>query len=358
MKYNLILIMGMISVPVLAQAGEMTYGLDGNIKSAYGYSDSAKNHHGLGKGNINSYVGYDFDEANQVSLHFDVMGGVDKELKDYNQGNWGEEVYGIADTSYGQLMLGQVYNVASLFHNGAPMTGILNSNSDVVNFLHNPNWRRNEKSTKFATLISTDINTDGVAPKINYITPEFYGTALGFSYTPDSYNRRGLINKHAGYAHKDGFATAVYSDHRLGNINSKTSFGYAQYHGNDKEFSLSQNFNRGNWTIGTGFRKSYIDGDNKSNPNRVLPIDFDGYREGYAWNIGVGYEIGPFSTSLSYFTSKQKGKTNKNDMVVWSNAFQVNKYIDIYLAAATLSYKDNGQKDNGCAGVIGMGVNF
>lgn len=353
-----VLFIALACLPLVAKAGELNYGIEGHGQAAYGYSDMKKHHHGFSKAGVESFVGYDFDDNNNVSLHLDVMGSIDKELKDYNQGDWGEEVYGIADTQYGQLMMGQVYNVASLFHTGAPTTGILSSNSDVVNFLHNPNWRRNEKETKFTTLVSTDINTDGVAPKINYITPEFYGTALGFSYAPNSYNRRGLENKHAGYAHKDGFVAAIYSDHRMGNINSKTAFGYGQYHGNDKEFSVSQSFNRGNWTIGVGARKTYVDGDNKSNPDRGLPIDFDGYREGYAWNAGVGYEIGPFSSALSYFSSKQNRKDNKNDVIVWSNEYQFSKYVDFYLAAATLSYRTNGQKDKGCAGVIGMGVNF
>lgn len=358
MKYKLALVAGVVIVPWMVEAGELTYGMEGHGQTAYGYTDIKKHHHGVGKSNLDTHVGYEFDENNSVELHADLMLGIDKELKDYNQGDWGEEVYGIADTIYGQLMVGQVYNVASLFHNGAPTTGILNSNSDVVNFLHNPNWKRNEKETSFATLTSTDINTDGVAAKINYISPEFYGTAVGFSWTPDSYNRRGLENKHAGYAHKDGFATAIYSDHRMGNINSKTSLGYAQYHGNDKEFSISQSLNRGNWTLGAGYRKTYIDGDDKSKPDRILPFDFDGYREGYAWNVGLEYEIGPFSSALSYFKSKQKGKDNQNDVVVWSNEYQFNKYVDVYLAAAGINYRFNGEKDKGVAGIIGIGVNF
>ncbi len=341
-----------------ANAGEWVYGAEGQLSGTYGYSEVKKHHHGVGKGNIDTFAGYEFDENNSVMLHADFMAGIDKELKDYNQGDWGEEVYGVVDSEYGQLMVGQVYNVASLFHNGAPSAGILSSNSNVADFLHNPNWKRNEKETRFATLPTTDINTDGVAAKINYITPEVYGTALGVSWTPDSYNRRGLENKHAGYAHKDGVATAIYSDHRIGNINSKTSLGYGQYHGNDKEFSISQSLNRGNWTIGAGARKTYIDGDDKSKANRRLPEDFDGYREGYAWNVGVGYEIGPFSSALSYFKSKQKGKDNQNEVIVWSNAYQINKYVDVNVAAAGLKYRDNGKKDKGCAGVFGVGVKF
>jgi len=228
----------------------------------------------------------------------------------------------------------------------------------VVDFLHNPNWKRNKKETKFATLNTTDINTDGVAPKINYVSPEFWGTAVGFSYMPDSYNRRGLENKKADYARDDAFVGAVYSDKRIGNINTKTAFGYAQYHENDKEFSVNVNLNYGNWTLGGGFRKTYIDGEDKLKTKENLPEDFDGYREGYAWNVGIGYEIGPFSTALSYFDSKQKEKNNQNKVLVWSNQFEFNKYLEMYLAAAKLDYKNENLKDDGYAGVVGIGVKF
>ncbi|MBQ9235785.1 MAG: porin [Alphaproteobacteria bacterium] len=341
-----------------AWAGEVSYGVEGQVSGAYGYSDIRPRHHGVGKGSVYSYVEYEFDADSSMSAHLDLMGGVDKELKDYNQGDWGEEVWANADTKYGQVMAGQVYNVASLLHSGAPMAGVLSSNSEVADFLHNPNWRRTKKETRFATLNATDINTDGVAPKISYITPEVWGSALGVSWMPDSYNRRGLINKHAGYAHKDGFAAGVYSDHRWGNINSKTSLGYAQYHGNDKEFSAGLNLNRGNWTLGGGVRKTYIDGDDKSTPKRELPDDFDSYREGYAWSIGAEYEIGPFATAVSYFRSKQHGADNSNGVLVWSNKLQLNKYAEVYVAAARLNYRFNGEKDDGYAGVAGVGVNF
>lgn len=352
------LFLAIIAVPSIACAGEWNYGVEGHARGLYGYSDVKKHNHGVGQGNIDSYAGYTFDNDASLTLHLDLAGAVDQELQDYNQGRWGEEAYGILDAAYGQIMLGQVYNVASLFHNGAPSVGALASNNDIVDFIANPNWKRNSHETKFATLNTTDINTDGTAAKINYISPEVYGTAIGFSYMPDSYNRRGLINKHAGYAHKDGFAGAVYSDQDWGWFDSKASFGYAQYHGNDKEFSYSLNLSRGNWNIGGGYRKTYIDGDDKSVPDRRLPENFDGYREGDAWNIGLGYEIGPFSSALTYFNSKAKHSDNRNKMVAFSNQYQFNKYIDVYLAAAYVDYDAGEESKNGYALVTGLGVNF
>ena len=352
------LITGVLFIPTLAVAGEWEYDISAEAQGLYGYSDVKEHHHGIGKGKLKNTLSYSFDDETTAEVHADITGGLNRELQNENQGRWGEEIYGIFDSSYGQIMVGQIENVASLFHNGAPKAGAIQNTADVVDFIVNPNWKRTLKETKFATLISTDINTDGVAEKVSYISPEFYGTAVGFSYMPNAYNRKGLINKHAGYAHKDGFVGAVYSDQDWGFFESKASFGYAQYQGNSKEFSYGLNLSRGNWTIGGGFRKSYIDGDNKSIPNRLLPTDFDGYREGYAWNIGAGYEIGPFSSALTYFESKAKSSDDENKIVSFSNEYQLNKNFNIYAAALYADYDNTTEDTKGYAVVTGIGVKF
>lgn len=345
-------------LPTFVKAEDWSYNIEGHAQGLYGYTDTKKHNHGVGQVNINTSAEYLFNNNDKLSLNFDIMGGIDKELQAYNQGRWGEEAYIIYDSSYGQLMLGQIYNVASLFHNGVSMIGAFSNNSDIVDFLANPNWRRTSKETYFATLNSTDINTDGVAPKINYISPEYKGTAIGFSYMPDSYNRRGLVNKHANYAHNDGFVGAIYNDVDFDYFASQMSFGYAQYHGNDKDFSASLRLSRGNWNIGGGFRKTYVDGDNKSRPQYELKDYFDDYREGEAWNIGVGFEFGPFQSSLSYFESASDNTDNQNKIVAFSNQYQFNEHIDIYLAAAYTDYDNDYDSKTGYAVVSGIGVNF
>ena len=341
-----------------AFAGEWNYDIEGQAVGLYGYSDIAPHNRGVGRGYISSFFEYTVDSNTVAALNLKFNGGVDRELQSYNQGRWGEEVYASFDSAYGQIMLGQVFNVAYLFHNGAPMVGAFGSNNDIVDFISNPNWQRDSKETRFATLNSTELNTDGVAPKLNYISPEIFGTAVGFSYMPDSYNRRGLINKHADYAHSDGFVGAIYNDYDWGYFSSQTSFGYGQYHGNDKELSASLKLSRGNWSLGGGYRKTYIDGDDKSSPKATLPLDFDTYREGYAWNIGIGYEIGPFASSLSYFDSKAKNSKNRNKIVAFSNQYQFNKYIDIYLASSYVDYDFSQEDKQGYSIVTGLGVNF
>lgn len=368
---SLPLILAVILFPSLAAAGEWELDISGRAKGLYGYSDVSErfekkdnNNHGIGSGEVNASAVYTTDDEDySLGLYLDLMGGIDRELQNYNQGRWGEEAYAIADSLYGRVLLGQTFNVGVQFHEGAPSVGALRNNDDVVDFISNPNWRRNAKTTRFATLNSTDINTDGVAPKVSYVSPEFYGTQLGLTYVPDAYNRRGLINKHASYSHKDGWIGAVSTAQEFAGLNIDASVAAARFHDNDNEFSASLHLSYGNWSLGGGWRKTYIDGTDKqkSTDNR-LPELFDNYREGQAWNAGIGYQIGPVKSALSYFEAKAERTRNKDKIWTFSNQYQVNKYVDVYLAAAHVDFAgDNhsvSDNNQGWAFVTGLGVNF
>ena len=358
-------------LPATAAAGEWDLDISGSARGVYGYSDVSerfekkdRNNHGVGVGELNASAVYTFDDDDySLGFYLDLMGGIDRELQNYNQGRWGEEAYAIADSPYGRVLLGQTFNVAAQFHEGAPAVGALADNGDVVDFISNPNWKRNRRETRFATLNSTYINTDGVAPKVSYITPEFYGTAAGFSYVPDAYNRRGLINGHASYSRKDGWIGAVYTAQDFAGLNLDASAAAARFHDNDTEFSASLHLSYGNWSLGGGWRKTYIDGrDKQKSRDSRLPALFDNYREGQAWDAGIGYQIGPFKSALSYFEAKADRTENRDKIWTFSNQYQLNKYAEVYLATAHVDFEgdDHSAADNnqGWAFVGGVGFNF
>lgn len=353
-----------------ARAGEWSFDASGDVRGAYGYSDVSEefekyddNNNAFGDAEINLNATYETDEDYSLSLNLDAMIGIDEELQDYNQGRWGEEAYAIIETPYGSLQGGQMYNVDYQFYDGAPRVGILRNNSDMVNFITNPNWKRNDKETKFATLNTAYINTDGVAPKVSYVTPEFWGTKAGVSYVPDAYNRRGLINKHADYAEDDGWVGALYTEQGLGWLDMNASLGYAQFHRDDKEFSASLKLSRGNWSLGGGWRKTYIEGkDSQSSSDPRLPGFFDGYREGQAYEVGLGYEIGPFQSALTYYDSKADHARNHDRVWMFSNQYQIHKNILLYAAAAHVDFAGDSRiaEDNnrGWAFIGGAGLTF
>ena len=79
-----------------------------------------------------------------------------KEVENYNQGIWGEEVYALMETPYGEMSIGQDMNVAYNFAVGAPNVGSNKiNNTDLVNFITNPNWYKKGHKVAYKTLNST-----------------------------------------------------------------------------------------------------------------------------------------------------------------------------------------------------------
>ena len=353
-------------------AGEWEYDASGSVTGLYGYTDADSRHaqqnshnNGTGDADLSVYAKYVFNNEYEAGIYADLMFGVDHELEDYNQGKWGEEINGIMDSPYGRIMLGQTWNVAAQFHGGAPSVGPLGiENSDIVDFIANPNWKRKNHKARFATLNTTYINTDGVAPKISYISPEYYNTMLGLTYVPETYNRRGLVNKEAPYEDKGGYIVSLYNSLDLDFITINSSLGYADFIDNDQEYSASLSLSRGNWTLGGGWRRT--NADSKNPVNRKVsdntPEWFDCYRDGYAWDIGLGYEFGPYKASLSYFKSKASQSDNEDEIVMFSNQYQVNKNLDVYLSAAHVDFSGANanleESNKGYAFVTGLSLKF
>ena len=360
------------SLPLSAQA-QWDYEISGSATGLYGFSalehrfrDFEHHSQGTGDFHLNTAAIYTYNDDYSISLNADFMGGIDHNLKNYSQGDWGEEIYSIIDAPAGRLMIGQTANVATQFHQGAPSIGALTTgDSRIVDFISNPNWIRTKKTASFATLNSTTLNTDGTAPKISYITPEFYNTLIGFSYVPDAYSRTGLINKFAHYSRKDGYIGAIYHNFDMGWGELSTSLGYAKYHGDDNEISAGTQLRTGGWTIGGSWRKTYIDGRDTRRLSASLsrtPYLFDNYREGKAWDIGVGYEFGPYQTSLGYFEAQSTRTRNRSQILLYSNQYQINKYLNFYLGGGYVRFRGNTRKpaDNstGWAGITGLSINF
>lgn len=301
-----------------------------------------------------------------LGLYADFAWGINKRQYNYNNGLWGQEIYAVFDNPYGRVMLGETSNVAAQFHVGAPQAGYFGLNdSEVVNFMANPNWVKTKHNTAYKTLNSTSANTDGTAPKISYITPEINNFIFGFSYIPDSYSRSGLLNKFAPYADDSGYVAALHYTADLNFVELEAFAGYGIYNQDDRDMSAGLKVYRGNWSIGGSWRKTYVDdGDypiRKQAGSRTEAL-FDNYREGQTWDIGVGYEFGPYQVSLSYFNSKADNSDNKDEIVLLSNSFQINKNIEVYLAGAHVDFQGDkhfsDEANKGWAAMTGFSLKF
>ncbi|MBP5352135.1 MAG: porin [Alphaproteobacteria bacterium] len=333
-----------------ASAGEFFYDYGGTANSFYGYSDYSskynrlyKHHHTPTAAELSVSAGYRFNPDNELVIGVDgqIAGG--REVEDYNHGKWGENVYATYKSAYGEWSIGQIYNAAYQLAVGAPTVGYFKvNNSPMVDFLANPNWQRYGKTASYRTLNSTYLNTDADSLKISYTTPEFYRTRLAFSYAPDSYSRAGLVNKNSRYDNRSSYAAGIYNEAELVGLEVESSLGYAYNHKNNQEVSAGLSIYRKGWTLGGSYRKSFTSsGDYPLNiyHDSTTPYDFDGYRKGQAFNVGLSYEIGPFKTGVSYFAAYADKTDNEDKIITWANRFAFNKYIAAYLAAAYAEYK-------------------
>lgn len=358
--------------PSFVHAEDIEYTFSGEWDSFYGYAFPNHKYKHRDKRdffvnvfNLEAGAQKNFDDEYALGIYADLMAAINKRQRNYSNGLWGHEIYAIFDTPYGRLMGGETTNVAAQFHVSAPKAGKFGVNdSDIVNFIANPNWIKSKHQTAFRTLNSTEINTDGTAPKISYISPDFNGLMLGFSYIPETYSRTGLINRDASYARKDGYVAAAYYNADLHFAELQTSAGYGIFNEKDRDMSFGLSLYRAGWTIGGGWRKTDIDGkENQSKTisnDKRLPDLFDNYREGRAWNAGIGYEFGPFKTALSYFESKAERTKNKDKIWLWSNEFQYNKHLSIYLAGAKVEFKGQNklESNQGYSAITGFSVKF
>lgn len=369
-KYLAILILTGISASV--EAGEFEYNYSMMANGFYGYTDYADRYRPLYKHNhtpisaeISTSMGYRFDDETAVSLGVDgqIAGG--KEIEDYNQGRWGENIYTVLESQYGELSIGQIYNAAYQMAVGAPSVGVFRvNNSPITDFIANPNWQRHSRTASYRTLNSTYLNTDADAPKISYITPEFYATKVAISYAPNSYSKAGLINKHSRYDNRSSYALGLYNDLDLDYVEVESSLGYAYNHKNNQEISAGLSLYRKGWTLGGSYRKSFTSSHDYALNLQTAddtPLYFDGYRRGQAFNVGLSYEIGPFKTGVSYFHARADKISAKDNIVAFANRFAFCKYAAVYLTVAYAEYKGDKKYidgNKGYATIGGLELNF
>lgn len=356
MKISPLIIVSILLSPIVANAGNVETDYSLSLNSFYGYTDYTKPYNKLYKhNNINSsfnFYGratYEFNEDYATSLVGYLMADTAKEVENYNQGTWGEEVYLLTETPYGEFSIGQKNNVAYEFAVGAPNIGYYRTNNtDLVNFIVNPNWYKKGHDTRYKTLNSTYINTDGVSPKISYVTPSWQGIKLGATYVPKTYSQTGLVAKDAPYKDDEAYILGAYGIWDVLGYEIETSLGYADFENNDTEYSAGISVYRKGWTLGGSYRHTEADTKHYGLDKENL---YDSYREGNAYNIGLSYEIGPFTTGVSYFVSEAKKTDNKDEIVSFSNSYQYNKYITLSLTAAHLKAEgDNNEIKNNSKG--------
>lgn len=166
-------------ISTAAEAGEWTFEAMGKARTLFGYGhpDSRYSYHRSRyhlptRFNLSLLAQYSFDDSYQLGAYLDLAYGFDQQLKDYNHGSWGEEAYLILDAPFGRVVGGQSYNAAYQLGVGAPDAGVLGVNqSDLVNFVANPNWQRIAAAPPTARSIRPTSTPTAPRPKLPISAP-------------------------------------------------------------------------------------------------------------------------------------------------------------------------------------------
>lgn len=321
----------------------------------------------VGRGDATLKVDYKIDSEHKIGVHAASTLMYREDDKSRSEGEVRFYPYLQDESAFGLVQIGYTKNAANQLHKGATditFLGIDDSNTSY--FLSNPNWSNGFKSTSFYTPNATAILTDGRAPKITYISPQFYGVKLGASYTVDNANRRGTTSRYAEYeTNEDGYTFAGQKEFVLSEKSKiYTSLGYGVFNSTDKEISLGMQYHYDRFNIGVGYKKSYIDGT--KNPiatkrvNAYLPAYFDNFRESQAYNASVGYRWDKFKTNVAYLHTQATNTRHQDTLVFWSNVYNLTEVVEIYGVLAHLnSHGETHKKDSkGCSLIMGIGYRF
>ncbi len=199
----------------------------------------------------------------------------------------------------------------------------------------------------FDILDSTTVNEDGNAQKISYFSPKFYGFQVGATYTPGTRYARPFTGG------SGAMNSTVVAENRNFNRSYTVS---AAYDGKMGPVTLGADITYGN-SLFTG---PLPNGERNNAINEYaagLNVGFSGFtfgasyklrdygikemKDSQAFDVGVGYENGPYAVSASWFASragKNLGyKMPKLDIYQVSGSYKLGAGVNAF---ATFGYID------------------
>ena len=278
-----------------------------------------------------------------------------------NQG-YLDDVYVYAESKYGKVELGATDNVAKKLHNGAPDADPLDTEKivDWLGFINIP-----------VSLTDIAINFDGNDKKISYFSPKFYGFQVGASYIPGNVNGGfGFTNANNGNGAQANtvikgnanFSNAYVVSGAYNGKFSNVTVGADVAYGNAKvsggkgvdQYSFGADVGFSGFTVGAGYT--------------LLDRNVNGRKNDQAFELGVGYENGPYAVSADYFVSKngkvngdKRGKFQKYEV---SGKYKLGAGVDAFATFAYIDLNDRaalgptGDLDKVWTVITGLALTF
>jgi len=323
-----------------------------------------------------------------------------------------DQAYVYLQGTYGQLKAGQEDSVAKIAHVAAPQVGVVGS--DIKNWIAVPGGALVQNTTASSVNSSTTGNVTGVGhhfqqattnqsgfnpfgtnnnddsdvEKISYTTPVWNGFQVGYSYVPNAFKNKGGQQQQPSGTDEHIGVISYNNPNLINGLGVKADFGAASENGNGtavtdqttaQTYQTGLNLSYQGFTLGGGFLRVVQPtwrGRNTTT-NTTTGVTTGGTsvttaaiesRNGYVYDYGIGYKVGPYSASVSYAVTQTRGDINfrNNDKAnegIASFAVELSPGVTIRNSAFIVDIKDQAGKNTpysnrGLGAVSGLDLQF
>jgi len=216
-----------------------------------------------------------------------------------------DQSYMYLQGKYGKLIVGSTDDVAKLSSVMAPSVSELSAagdGSDLELFLLQP-----VSNIEVAQTQSDDAN------KLSYYTPTFYGVQAGVSYTPSNNvdgDDAGSSNVNRVASFDNIWSSTLTYTGTVSGVGISAAANYAIADDNTVAGGARADMDRDVQNIGGGLQLSYqgftFGGGVMRQVANSATVD-GGAGDGFAYNVGLSYEEGPYGVSATYYKSEVEG---------------------------------------------------
>jgi outer membrane protein OmpU len=293
--------------------------------------------------------------------------GVNVQLEAFGTANSGDTIderfiYIAGD--FGRIVAGSENSAAYTMQFAAPYVGIPLNSGWVTSFVPAPAG----SATAFRTpALSTYIDFGNDENVITYFTPRFAGFQIGVTYAPsvvgngDGKNFPVEADTETEYSNGfavganfvedfNGFGVSIAGGYRRASVDdTREAAGFDDY----QAVSAGINLSYAGFTIGGSYANEF-EGFARAG----------GSSEGVAWDVGISYAAGPWSTSVTYFSGEVESDTtisadDEMESVVGAVAYQVGPGINASVSVLWAEWRpETGGSQSGVVGAVGLQFSF
>lgn len=324
-------------------AEKISLGVGGYMRQWVGWADNDD----IAPGTTNGVSGRNYhsvDQQSDTEIYFSgsskldngitVSVNVNVEGDTANAVGVDESYMTIASPTLGTLFLGGYDDAGQLIQQTAPDVGIGLTGANA----RWQNWVRNPAAVTYSA--NTYFNPSDDANKITYLSPSFYGLAVGGSYTPDAGNNTNAIT--AADERRSISFGGLYS-RGFGDVKFTADLAYGRIAGGGGACNNAI----AAWQTGAKFEYAgFTLAGGVADYNTASRGCVTTQTEGVVWDAGLAYKTGPYGVSLGYLRSGMQGSTNTSgtdDVVttyMFSGSYTLGPGIDLKGSIFHVDYDD------------------